>query len=51
MTRPRAKSTFCGELAVAGLPAKQTDPTESEISKLEVTVLVDEQIIWFKITR
>ena len=39
------------ELPISRLSTEETDPTQSEVSKLEVTMLVDEQIIWFKITR
>ena len=47
----RATADRAGEeLCIACLSTEETDPAQSEISKLEVTVLVDEQIIGFKIT-
>lgn len=46
-----AYTALCeGEGAVPRLSPEQTNPAQSEVSKLEVTVLVDEQIIGFKIT-
>ena len=32
------------------LTTEETNPTETKVGQLEMTVLVDEQIIWFKIT-
>lgn len=50
MTWPGAKAALQGELVIASLPTKQTNPTETEVSKLEVTVLVNEEVIRLEIT-
>ena len=42
--------TSVGRDGTPGLTAKETDSAETKISQLEVTVLVNEQVIWLQIT-
>jgi len=39
------------ELGIPSLAAKETDSTQSKVSKLEMPVLIDEKIVWFEVTR
>jgi hypothetical protein len=37
-------------LGVTSLPTKQTNPTETEVGQLQMTMLIDKEIIWLQIT-